>query len=197
MWNIWKTPRLYERHILVAWLWFDSRLLLCRQMNKGSPAYWIWQQFYDWLKRNSSAQRLQDEWTNLELRNCETTLPSLFEELTLRLGFFFMLQNPRSSYFNHFGLKNFAVFKSTKLYSIWWLTKHFIQGGFFNWSALKMTKCQITCKSLQKSSKCQNFLRVWDLVIFRADQLKKPPCIIVWQYNSYIEHKYMVYWIEA
>ena len=52
-----------------------------------------------------------------------------------------------------------------------------IQGGFFNWSALKMTKCQITCKSLQKSSKCQNFLRVWHLVIFRADQLKKPPCI--------------------
>ena len=40
-----------------------------------------------------------------------------------------------------------------------------------------MTKCQITCKSLQKSSKCQNFLRVWHLVIFRADQLKKPPCI--------------------
>ena len=39
-----------------------------------------------------------------------------------------------------------------------------------------MTKCQITCKSLQKSSKCQNFLRVWDLVIFWADQLKKPPC---------------------
>ena len=52
-----------------------------------------------------------------------------------------------------------------------------IQGGFFNWSALKMTKCQITCKSLQKSSKCQSFLRVWHLVIFRADQLKKPPCI--------------------
>ena len=35
-----------------------------------------------------------------------------------------------------------------------------------------MTKCQITCKSLQKSSKCQNFLRVWHLVIFRADQSK-------------------------
>ena len=51
-----------------------------------------------------------------------------------------------------------------------------LQGGFFNWSALKMTKCQITCKSLQKSSKCQNFQRVWHLVIFRADQLKKPPC---------------------
>ena len=54
-----------------------------------------------------------------------------------------------------------------------------VQGGFFNWSALKMTKCQITCKSLQKSSKCQNFLRVWHLVIFRADQLKKPPCMIM------------------
>ena len=24
-----------------------------------------------------------------------------------------------------------------------------LQGGFFNWSAQKMTKCQITCKSLQ------------------------------------------------
>ena len=36
--------------------------------------------------------------------------------------------------------------------------------------------CQITCKSLQKSSKCQNFLRVWHLVVFRADQLKKTPC---------------------
>ena len=23
---------------------------------------------------------------------------------------------------------------------------------------------------------CQNFLRAWHLVIFRADQLKKPPC---------------------
>ena len=52
----------------------------------------------------------------------------------------------------------------------------YVQGGFFNWSAQKMTKCQITCKSLQKSSKCQNFQRVWHLVIFWADQLKKPPC---------------------
>ena len=42
-----------------------------------------------------------------------------------------------------------------------------------------MTKCQITCKSLQKSSKCQNFLRVWHLVISRADQLKKPPCSLL------------------
>ena len=40
-----------------------------------------------------------------------------------------------------------------------------------------MTKCQITCKSLQKSFKCQNFLRAWHLVIFRANQLKKPPCM--------------------
>ena len=56
-----------------------------------------------------------------------------------------------------------------------------LQGVFFNWSALKMTKCQITCKSLQKSSKCQNFLRVWHLVIFRADQLKKPPCICIYR----------------
>ena len=39
-----------------------------------------------------------------------------------------------------------------------------------------MTKCQITCKSPQKSSKCQDFLRVWHLVIFRAEQSKKPPC---------------------
>ena len=58
-----------------------------------------------------------------------------------------------------------------------------IQGVFFNWSALKMTKCQITCKSLQKSSKCQNFLRVWHLVIFRADQLKKPPCILCFSFQ--------------
>ena len=48
-----------------------------------------------------------------------------------------------------------------------------------------MTKCQITCKSLQKSSKCQNFLRVWHLVIFRADQLKKPPCM----FELLIEHR--------
>ena len=58
---------------------------------------------------------------------------------------------------------------------------------FFNWSAQKMTKCQITCKSLQKSSKCQNFLRVWDLVIFRADQLKKPPCMFNFVFISGVE----------
>ena len=67
--------------------------------------------------------------------------------------------------------------------NIWIFDNIYIQGGFFNWSAQKMTKCQITCKSLQKSSKCQNFLRVWHLVIFRADQLKKPPCILGQQRN--------------
>ena len=49
-----------------------------------------------------------------------------------------------------------------------------IQGGFFNWSAQKMTKCQITCKSLQKSSKCQNFLRVWHFILGRTSQKKHP-----------------------
>ena len=67
-----------------------------------------------------------------------------------------------------------------------------LQGGFFNWSAQKMTKCQITCKSLQKSSKCQNFLRVWDLVIFRADQLKKPPCIYSFSHLDYTKMKYAI-----
>ena len=59
------------------------------------------------------------------------------------------------------------------------LNMHIYRVVFFNWSALKMTKCQITCKSLQKSSKCQIFQWVWHLVIFRADQLKKPPCIFI------------------
>ena len=34
-----------------------------------------------------------------------------------------------------------------------------IQGCFLTGPPQKMIKCQITCKSLQKSSKCQNFLR--------------------------------------
>ena len=79
-------------------------------------------------------------------------------------------------------LKNqrFLIFTfSTQLTHFLPLLCQYLQGGFFNWSALKMTKCQITCKSLQKSSKCQIFLRVWHLVIFRADQLKKPPCIFL------------------
>ena len=42
-----------------------------------------------------------------------------------------------------------------------------VQGVFFYWS---VDWCGITCKCLQKSSKCQNFLRVWHKVIFRADQ---------------------------
>ena len=61
---------------------------------------------------------------------------------------------------------------------IFWTFFLKIQGGFFNWSAQKMTKCQITCKSLQKSSKCQNFQRVWHLVIFWAEQSKNHP---VWK----------------
>ena len=37
-----------------------------------------------------------------------------------------------------------------------------VKGVFFDWSAQKnVKKCQITCKSLQKSSKYQNLLRVW------------------------------------
>ena len=51
-----------------------------------------------------------------------------------------------------------------------------------------MTRCQITCKSLQKSFKCQNFLRVWHLVFFRGDQSKKLPCI------STILRKWMFKW---
>ena len=50
---------------------------------------------------------------------------------------------------------------------------------FFYCSAQKMTKCQITCKSLQKSSKCQNFRRVWHLVFFWAEQSIKPPYIYI------------------
>ena len=41
-----------------------------------------------------------------------------------------------------------------------------------------MTKCQIKCKSLQTNSKRQNFLRVWHLVTFRAEQLKITPCML-------------------
>ena len=35
---------------------------------------------------------------------------------------------------------------------------------------------RLHCKSHKKSSKCQIFQWVWHLVIFRADQLKRPPC---------------------
>ena len=53
----------------------------------------------------------------------------------------------------------------------------YIQGGFFllvrpeKWLSVRLHR-----KSHQKSSKCQNFLRIWHWVIFRADQSKKPPC---------------------
>ena len=36
-----------------------------------------------------------------------------------------------------------------------------LQDVFFGLVSPKKCQCQITCKSLQKSSKCQNFLRVW------------------------------------
>ena len=47
-------------------------------------------------------------------------------------------------------------------------------GCFFYWSALKNAKCQITCKSLQKSSKCQKGLA---LSHFKDGPVKKTPCI--------------------
>ena len=59
-----------------------------------------------------------------------------------------------------------------------------LQGGFFNWSALKMTKCQ----SLRKFWHLELFWRdlhvIWHLVIFRVDQLKKPPCIFFEVFKS-------------
>ena len=49
----------------------------------------------------------------------------------------------------------------------------------FYWSALENERSvRLHNKSHRKSSKCQNFLRVWHLVFFRADQLKKTPFIL-------------------
>ena len=53
----------------------------------------------------------------------------------------------------------------------------YIQGGFFNWSALKMTKCQTLRKFWHLELFWRDLHVIWPLVIFRADQLKKPPCI--------------------
>ena len=61
---------------------------------------------------------------------------------------------------------------------------HHLQGGFFNWSAQKMTKCQTLRKFWHLELFWRNLHVIWHLVIFRADQLKKPPCIIV--YLKYI-----------
>ena len=36
-------------------------------------------------------------------------------------------------------------------------SRSILQDGFFDWSALKMTKCQITLNLFKKSFKCQNF----------------------------------------
>ena len=52
-----------------------------------------------------------------------------------------------------------------------------LQGGFFNWSALKMTKCQTLWKIWHLELFWRDLHVIWHLVIFRADQLKKPPCI--------------------
>ena len=59
-----------------------------------------------------------------------------------------------------------------------------IQGGFFNWSALKMTKCQTHWKIWHLELFWRDLHVIWHLVIFRADQLKKPPCT-----SSFILHK--------
>jgi len=51
---------------------------------------------------------------------------------------------------------------------------------FFYWSVLKKVSDYIVnpIERVQKFKfKCQNILRVWHLVIFRADQSKKPPCM--------------------
>ena len=55
-----------------------------------------------------------------------------------------------------------------------------IQGGFFNWSALKMTKCQTLRKFWHLELFWRDLHVIWHLVIFRADQLKKPPCRWWW-----------------
>ena len=53
----------------------------------------------------------------------------------------------------------------------------YVQGGFFNWSALKMTKFQTLRKFWHLELFWRDLHVIWHLVIFRADQLKKPPCI--------------------
>ena len=56
----------------------------------------------------------------------------------------------------------------------------YLQGGFFNWSALKMTKCQTLRKFWHLELFWRDLHVIWHLVIFRADQLKKPPCMSDW-----------------
>ena len=55
--------------------------------------------------------------------------------------------------------------------------KPHIQGGFFNWSALKMTKSQTLRKFWHLELFWRDLHVIWHLVIFWADQLKKPPCM--------------------
>ena len=59
-------------------------------------------------------------------------------------------------------------------YAEWWIDPGFIiQGGFFTGPPLNVLSFRSHSKSHRKSSKCQNFLRVW--VIFGADQSKNRP----------------------
>ena len=88
-------------------------------------------------------------------------------------------------FWNFFGLSGQA--KSEKAKRFW--TKRvnrvnvlisrqiYIQGGFFNWSALKMTKSQTLRKFWHLELFWRDLHVIWHLVIFWADQLKKPPCI--------------------
>ena len=54
----------------------------------------------------------------------------------------------------------------------------YIQGGYFDWSgsALEMTKCQTLRKFWYLELFWRDLHVIWHLDIFRADQLKKPPC---------------------
>ena len=55
--------------------------------------------------------------------------------------------------------------------------------GKLKWSKQRSTlitnHVRLHSKSHQKSSKCQNLPRVWHLIIFRADQSKKPHCMCI------------------
>ena len=52
-----------------------------------------------------------------------------------------------------------------------------------------MIECQITCKSLKKSSKCQNFLRVWHFCLLPILQvtLKKQHLLSVSRFSHHVK----------
>ena len=70
-----------------------------------------------------------------------------------------------------------VILEQTKKFKIIGTQYHNLNTGWFSWLVRPKKWLSVRLQSLQKSSKCQNFLRVWHLVIFRADQSKKPPCI--------------------